>query len=1010
MTVLLLGLLLDPGRAANPAGLSSPDVDSQALESLHFRAIGPAVQGGRVTSLAVVEGQPSIFYVGTASGNLWKTENFGTTFEPLFEDQATASVGAVALAPSDPNVIWLGTGEANNRQSSPWGEGVYRSTDGGRTWSHLGLAETRHIGRILVHPFRSSTAWVAALGHLWGPNPERGLYRTRDGGLSWQKVLDLGPDTGVVDLAMHPSRPHIIYAAAYQRRRTAFGFAGGGEGSAIYRSLDGGDNWQRLSQGLPNSPMGRIGLAVAASDPDRLYAIVEASGGGLFLSRDRGGTFTRVNDRNPRPMYFSKLGVDPSDADHLWLLGVHLHESRDGGNTLSNNAAAQVHPDHHAIWISRDGSRLLLGGDGGLSASFDGGKSWRMFDNLPISQFYKIGVDMDHPYRIYGGLQDNGTWAVPSAVSDARGIRNADWINLNGGDGFYAQADPLQPGVVYVESQRGRLLRVDLSNGSRQLIQPTPAPGDSPYRWNWNAPLLLSRHNPDTLYSGANVLLRSGDRGYSWQAISPDLTYAVDRSRLEISGDRPFTLLSRHDGVAFYGTLTALAESPLDPQVLYTGSDDGRLHVSRDGGGSWQDIGSNIAGLPERALVSSIAASAAQPGRVYAAFDNHRNDDYRPLLYASQDFGASWEMVVEGLPETSINVVLEDPVNPELLYLGNERGLYLSFDRGQAWRRLKANLPTVPLDDIVVHPRENDLILATHGRGLWILDDAKPLQEWTRRNSDSLHLFTPRAAQIHHLRKPQSWTGDGDFAAPNRPYGALIRYYLPQAVEQPQLQVLAEDGVPVRALPAPEQAGLHQVLWDLRGEAPAIAPPRRKPRGPQVAPGIYSVRLRAGEETMERTFAVRLDPSLSIPAEDLRERRETVEHLQELLHSLNLSLQAARRLDDALEGLRAAPGEDTDLRRLRRSLARSARSLGELRRSLPVLLATVDATFLPPTDQQLRGARRARQVLLEAVRNLEALRRHEVPQLYQRAGQPLPDLGGDWPLINSVLETQEGNK
>ncbi|HSR52102.1 MAG TPA: glycosyl hydrolase [Acidobacteriota bacterium] len=1007
-TLLVLGLLT--GQLPQALAVSSSDAASQAFQHLEFRSLGPAVQGGRVTSLAVVESDPRTFYVGTASGNLWKTTNWGTTFQPLFQGEATASIGAVTVAPSDSSVIWVGTGEANNRQSSPYGEGVYRSGDGGFTWRHLGLEETRHIGRIVVHPSDPDTAWVAALGHLWGPNEERGVYLTRDAGSTWRKVLDLGSDTGAVDLAMHPSSPQVLFAAAYQRRRTAYGFAGGGEGGGIFRSRDGGETWQELTQGLPSTPMGRIGLAVAPSHAERLYAIVEASDGGLYLSENAGDSFVKVNDRNPRPMYFSKLAVNPLDADHVWMLGVRLHESRDAGATFSRNAAPLVHPDHHAIWISRDGKRMLLGGDGGLSTSFDGGATWRMLDNLPISQFYKIGVDMDHPYHIYGGMQDNGTWKGPSSVDDARGVRNADWVNLNGGDGFYAEVDPGSSGIVYLESQRGRLVKVDSRSGARQLIQPIPLPGDPPYRWNWNTPLLLSRHHPGRLYAGANKLLRSDDGGHSWKPVSPDLTRALDRRYLPFQGEEPFAMLSQHDGVAYFGTLTALEESPLDSEVIYAGSDDGRLHVTRDEGESWEEIGLNIEGLPEQPWISRITASASSPGRVYVSFDNHRNDDYRPLVYASQDFGATWRPIVEGLPQSSVNLVLEDPLNPDLLYLGNEMGLYLSLDQGAQWRRLKANLPTVPVDDIVVHPRENDLIVATHGRGLWILDDASPLQEWKDGSGESVQLFTSRPAQIRHFRLPQSWTGDADYAADNPPYGALIRYFLPRRSGDFSLRIVDPEGQVVRTLQAPDEAGMHRVVWDLRMEPPQMALPRRgRLRGPHIAPGPFRVRLESGGQVRERPLDVRLSPSIGLPEFDLNRRQQALGDLMGLLDSLDLSFQAVRRLNDALDGVEEA-GQDEQLGRLRQRLSRSAQSLGELRRRLPRLLAAVDSSFLPPTADQLNQAQSARLLLAEALQILDALRLHDVPALYQRAGRSLPDLGEDWPTLDFPLDAQRGNK
>ncbi len=878
-------LAVPPLAALESSSDSRPFIAESLAEALPLRCIGPAVMGGRVAALAVDSSDPRVFYVGAASGGLWRTTNFGTTFEPVFDDQPVASIGAVALAPSAPSVVWVGTGEPDNRQSSSWGNGVYRSNDGGKTWLHLGLEDTKHIGRIAVHPSDPDTAYVAALGHLWGANPQRGVFKTADGGRSWEKVLFLDQDTGAVDIVMHPGDPQTLFAALYQRRRTPFGFNGGGSGSGIYRTRDGGRSWQELTQGLPRGPKGRIGLAVSKSSPSIVYASVEASDGGLYRSDDGGDNWRRVSDLNPRPMYFSTIRVDPSDSNRIWMLGVRLHLSTDGGRTFSRDSAQGVHPDHHDLWIDpSDPKRMVLAGDGGLAVSFDGGLHWRMLDNLPIGQFYKISADWQDPYNIYGGLQDNGTWMGPSAVLDTRGIRNADWRNVHGGDGFYSKVDPLDPTVIYAQSQRGRLVKVDARTGRRQRIQPRPPKRDPSlgnYRWNWSSPIVLSSHDPSTLYTGANLLLRSRDKGESWTVVSPDLTHAIDRRALTIMGAPPEQMLARHDGVAFYGTLTALAESPLDAQVLYAGSDDGRVHATRNGGADWTDLSPFFPGLPQRAYVSSLAASHHLNGRVYVAFDNHRNDDYHAHAYVSDDFGLTWARITEGLPESSVNVIVEHPRNPDLLFLGSETGLHFSLDAGRRWQRLQSTLPAAPVDDLLIHPRENDLIVGTHGRSAWILDDITPLETWNAQAPESkAHLFPLRTARSYSVNRPQAWTGHAEYAALNPPFGAIIRYRLMSDSPEAVLSIRDMRGNLVRRLRPQTQAGFHKTVWDLRLEPPSefeAGDPRarlpRRLRGREAKPGRYQVQLQIGQDTWQQDFEVKGDPRIP-PSPFETERRQ----------------------------------------------------------------------------------------------------------------------------------------
>ncbi len=772
----------------------------EAVASMQFRNIGPAIMGGRVADLAVVDDNPSVFYVATASGGVWKTVNRGTSFEPVFDDESTSSIGDVTVSQQNPNLVWVGTGEPNNRQSSPYGNGVYRSLDGGANWQHMGLDETRHVGRIQIDHRDNNRVFVGAVGHLWGPNEERGVFRTTDAGQTWEKVLFIDEDTGVIDLAMDPNDSNTLFAAAYQRRRTAGGFNGGGAGSGIYRTMDGGDTWERLTEGLPAGDMGRIGLDIYRLDPDIVFATVEAGGGrgGVYRSIDRGNTWEHVGTQNSRPMYYSQIRVDPSDPDWVYSGGSSLYVSNDGGRTFRGDAAAGVHSDHHALWIDPNNSNnLILAGDGGISVSFDRAQSWRQLRNIVISQFYEIGVDMREPYFVCGGLQDNGSWCGPSRTLTTLGIRNRDWYNIGSGDGFYVRIDPTDSSILFGESQGGNIYRKNLITGESQRIRPLPrAQGrgqdsaeEVEFAWNWNTPLLISEHDNRLIYVGSSHLMKSVDRGVTWEAVSPDVTTGVDRDDLEIMGTRVErgTQMSANDGISTYGNLTTISESPINPNVLYVGTDDGNVQGTRDAGANWVMLSGDMPGLAApNTVVTRVVASRFEEGRVYTTFDGHERDDYRPYVYRSDDYGNSWEPIVSGLPDdASVNVIVEHPRNENLLFLGNEVGVFVSIDRGDSWAQLKNNLPTVPVDDIVIHPRDNDLVLGTHGRGIWILHDITPLEEMSADvlNADA-HIFTARRTPMFRVTRWQEWS-PGTWRVPNPAPGAMIHYYLKEDAPLP---------------------------------------------------------------------------------------------------------------------------------------------------------------------------------------------------------------------------------
>jgi photosystem II stability/assembly factor-like uncharacterized protein len=883
--------------------LEAQPLDSSLLNGLEWRAIGPAVMGGRIDDVAVVEARPSVIYVGSASGGLWKTVNRGTTWQPIFDDQPVSSIGDIALAPSNPEIVWVGTGEPNNRQSSSFGNGVYRSSDGGRSWQHRGLADTHHIGRVVVDPKDPDTVFVAALGHLWGPNRERGVFKTTDGGRTWANVLFIDEDTGVSDLAMDPADAQVLYAAAYQRRRTAWGFNGGGVHGGIHKTTDGGKTWKKLSAGLPSGRIGRIGLDVYRKNPAIVYAIVEHREGGIFRSDDRGLSWTKLSSLNPRPMYYSQIRVDPTNDQRVYVLGAPFYVSNDGGRTFADPVSGRpgantamtprydvgVHGDHHALWINpADPEHLVLGGDGGLYFSYDGSRSWDKVNNLPLAQFYAIGFDMQKPYFIYGGLQDTHSFGGPSATRHHIGILNSDWFQIDFGDGMYARVDPSDASTVYIESQNGNLVRLHPATGDRKNIKPHPKPGEPPYRFNWTAPIEISPHDPRTIYLGGNRVFRSNDRGETWTA-SVDLTKAEDRDKFEIMSELPSRdWLSRHDGVAAWGTITSLVESPVRAGVLWAGTDDGNIQLSRDAGTTWTNLASRVPGLPSGAWVSRVEASRRDAASAYVSFDRHWWDDFKPYIYLTTDFGQTWKPITKGLdPVGWVNVVKEHPRNADLLFAGTETGLYVSIDRGAHWTRFRGNLPTVPVDDVAIHPRDNDVILGTHGRGIYVLDDVAALSDLRPDVlARDLHLFVPRSATLMQLRKDESYSAQRVFAGPNPPRGALLSYHLRQPAGDLKLSVLGDDGKLVRELSGPKEAGIHRIVWDLRHAGPrGVA----AARGPFVLPGRYTVKLAAGGREATAGLVVEADPLM--PLADA-ERKERLRFLVEL-NQLQSTLQAA---------------------------------------------------------------------------------------------------------------------
>ena len=884
----------------------TPDMDAlaDAVSGLELRGIGPAVMGGRIADIAVNPKDTNTWYVAVGSGGVWKTTNRGTTWEPVFEDQPSYSVGTVTLDPNNPEVIWVGTGENVSGRHVGWGDGVYRSADGGKSWEAMGLAASEHIGKILVDPRDSDVVFVAAEGPLWASGGERGLYKTTDGGKTWSLSLEIDENTGVTDVEFDPSDPDVLYAAAYQRRRHTWSLLAGGPNSGIYKSTDGGASWRRISAGLPEGDMGKIGLAVTPANPEIVYATIEADARekGFYRSTDKGERWEKRNEYisgGTGPHYYQEIEASPLDADLVYQMDVFLHVTRDGGRTFDYlGTGREKHSDNHALWIDpEDGAHLLAGTDAGLYETFDQGTTWRHFPNLPISQFYKLALDNTEPfYNIMGGAQDLGTLIGPSRTMNAEGVRNQDWFVPLGADGYDAAFDPEDPNIAYMEIQQGLLHRYDRRSQEVLNIQPQPGPADPPERWNWDSPVLISPHDRNRLYYGSQRLWRSDDRGNSWSPVSPDLTTNTNRYELEMIG-RVWSVDALYDNGAMskYATLTNISESPVTEGLLYVGSDDGRIQVSQDGGQTWRASGS-LPKVPQRSFINDVEASSHDANTVFVAADAHKLGDFTPYLFISRDRGRSWRPITGDLPEkTIVWVIKQDHIDPDLLFIGTEYGLYFSVNMGANWIKLPGGVPTIPFRDIELHPRDNDLVGASFGRGFFVLDDYSPLREVASAIKTGANtLFSVRDAwwyipNVPMQAKGMPTLGSTSFVADNPPFGALFTYYLndiPQTKkasrkeaekslrtsgadvpfpgweqlreesvgDSPKVLLLIRDnsGNPVRWISGESGRGLHRSSWDLRYPAPdpvdfgkpGFTPPWvGEPQGPLAAPGTYTVTL-----------------------------------------------------------------------------------------------------------------------------------------------------------------------
>jgi photosystem II stability/assembly factor-like uncharacterized protein len=944
-------------------------MSSPTFNGLKLRSIGPAFTSGRVVDIAVEPNNNARYFVAAASGGVWKTVNNGTTWTPVFDREGSYSIGVVVLDPRNPLTVWVGTGENNSQRSVSYGNGVYRSDDGGKTWRNVGLKASERIGRIAIDPKDSKTVYVAAQGPLWGPGGDRGLFKTTDGGKTWKNILNISENTGVTDVAIDPQNPETLYAASYQRRRHMWTLIDGGPESAIYKSTDAGATWNKVRAGLPTTEMGRIGLAISPVDTNVIYATVEAADrkGGIFRSTDRGGSWEKRNEFDAGAMYYGHIFADPKDVDRVYVMNVFLMVSDDAGRTLRRLGEKSKHVDNHVIWIDPTNTdHYLVGCDGGVYESHDRGANWDFKRNLPVTQFYDVTTDNARPfYNVYGGAQDNFAFGGPSRTRNASGIVNSDWFVTQGGDGFRTQVDPEDPNTVYAELQNGNLVRHDRRTGERMGIQPQTGRGEEPLRWNWDSPFIISPHSHTRLYFAADKLFRSDDRGDSWQVISGQLSRALDRDKLPVMG-RVWSMdaVAKNQSTAFFGNASALAESPKKEGLIYIGTDDGLIQGTEDGGKNWRKT-EKFPDVADMAYVSRIIASQHDTNTVYAAFENHQNADFKPYLLKSTDAGRTWVSIKNNLPASGpVWSIAEDPVNPNLLFVGTEFGLFFSIDGGQKWIQLKGGLPTIQVRDLAIQKRENDLVVGTFGRGIYILDNYTALRslkpEMLRQEAV---LFPVKDALMYIQAQPlggrgKSFQGESYYTAENPPFGATFTYFLKdelktkkakrQEVEkeatkknaavslpsQNDLRAEEEEEAPtiiftitdstgrvVRRLTGPITAGLQRVSWDLRYPPASLPPPpnpeaedpfNEGPAGPLVMPGTYKVSVAKRVDGVttplgqQQEFQIIVDGQEGMPASDRLALVEFQQKVARLQRAVQGSLDAASALKPRLVAIRRA--------------------------------------------------------------------------------------------------------
>ncbi len=919
--LIFLFLVSVAAHAQKPGGSASASpIDSKSYAGMKWRLIGP-FRGGRVLTVTGVPSQPNTYYFGAVAGGVWKTTDGGVSWDPLFEKQSTSSIGSIAVADSDPNVIYAGTGEACIRGNISFGDGVYRSNDAGKTWTNIGLKDTRHIGKLIIHPTNPDVVFIAALGHAYGTNTERGIFRTRSGGKTWEKVLYLDDRTGGIDIVFDPRNPHILFAAMWEGYRTPWSLNSGGAKDGLYRSNDDGSTWKRVEgNGIPEGPLGRIGVAVSGADSNVVYALIEAKKGGLYRSDDGGEHWSLITDDHrfrQRAWYFTHVWADPKNVNTVYIADTGLFRSVDGGKTWDRLNAP--HGDHHGLWVDpHDSNRMINGNDGGATISVDGGKNWTTQGNQPTAQFYHVAADNDFLYRVYGSQQDNSSIGIRTR-SDHGYIDRADWDAVGGGESGYVVPDPRDSNIVYADDEGPIFTRFDRRTGQAQSIQQRPMiPDGHPaaeqkYRYTWTMPLLVSQHNPDVIYHSSQFVFRSADQGRSWTTISPDLT-RNDKSKQQDSGG---PLTKDQYTVEYYDVVFSLAESPKQDGVLWAGTDDGLLHVTRDGGKNWANVTPKE--MPEWAMVSLIDASPFDAATAYVAVDAHKLDNFHPYIFKTSDFGKTWSKLMGGLPDNSyVHAVREDPGRKGLLYAGTETGVWVSFDDGLHWQTLQNNLPTTPIHDLIVH--EDDLAVATHGRSFWVLDDLSPLRQMTPATpAEDAHLFTPAAGirtRIGHSSRRRYSVGE------NPPEGAIIYYHLKEKPkDSAKLEILDAQGKAIRSYSSekkktdeapsewehdedvehiPAEAGLNLFAWDLRYETPAKIPAsiysNGRPIGPLVLPGRYQARLTVAGKSSTAPLEVKMDPRVKESEADLRKQFELMLKLRDRQDEMNKVILAIRDL------------------------------------------------------------------------------------------------------------------
>lgn len=890
------------GLATLGLGQSDKEKDKEKPEALYngleFRSIGPAFMSGRISDIVIHPDNENLWYVTAGSGGVWKTENSGTTWKSIFDGQGSFAIGCVTLDPQNPEVVWVGTGENNGGRHISYGDGIYKSEDGGKTWKNMGLKASEHLSKIVIHPDNSDIIWVASQGPLWSKGGERGVFKSTDGGKTWNKTLGDNEWVGATELLIDPRNPNLLYAATWQRHRTVAGYMGGGPGSAIYKSKDGGENWEKLKNGLPKSNMGKIGLAISPINPDVIYAAIELDRrkGGFYRSDNQGGSWTKMSDaiaKGTGPHYYQELYVSPHNFDEIYFANNYMLVSKDGGKTFKQMNEKEKHVDNHAVaFKSSDPNYMLVGCDGGLYETFDRTENWKFIDNLPITQFYKIAVDDAEPfYYVYGGTQDNNTQGAPSRTDNVHGIRNSDWFVVMGGDGHQPATEPGNPNVVYGQSQQGYLQRHDRVTGENVFIQPQPELGEKYERFNWDAPILVSPHNPKRIYHASQRVWMSDDRGDSWTPISGDLTKQIERIQTPFYGkkqkwDNPWDIYAMSN----YSTITSLSESPQKAGLIYAGTDDGLIQVTEDGGKNWRKVDfSRIKGLPNTAFVNDIKADLYDENVVYAVFDNHKYGDYEPYLFKSTDKGKTWVSISNSLPKrTLLWRIVQDHEKKDLMFLGTEFGVYFTQDGAKSWHKLGGGMPTISVRDLAIQKRENDLIAGTFGRGIYILDDYTALRNLDVKKDAEAQLFKPRNGEWYKQRRTlggskKASQGDNFFVADNPEFGVQFTYFLKdkyqsaeelrkekekkdekagQVIASPDWKVIEEErketkpkvwlfvyganGEILRKLEAKNAKGLNRIAWDLRTESPNTVTPKNldnKQKGNMVSPGTYSAQL-----------------------------------------------------------------------------------------------------------------------------------------------------------------------